>query len=340
MTFSLSELPNEIILAIAKALHSEGAVNALARTSRHLYSLLNPFLYKYHADLAALRWAAEQGYASTLINLLDAGIDLYYPSIWSPDQRHTLTHHPLVTAIQYGHLHIVEIFLDRGGMSKRLKEEDYEWPLYEALYYGQIAILQFLLQKGVNPWDTGKFEAALLYAVFKSSDTHSIAAHHGNDELIRFLLAESADVNFQEDGTSPLNNAVLNDHYSTAKLLLQAGADPKMVDRDDIGPLSRATKPSEYIWPRTGGHYRPRASASAILGPPYPKGLSDELVAMTRLLLDYGADAAGPDGATALRVAMQSKIPELTNLLLMHGARVLRIHRSIHGSSEADDYWV
>lgn len=61
---------------------------------------------------------------------------------------------------------------------------------------------------------------------------------------------------------------------------------------------------------------------------------------MTRLLLDYGADAAGPDGATALRVAMQSKNPKLTNLLLMHGARVLRIHRSIHGSSEANDYWV
>lgn len=163
MTSSLSNLPNEIILATAKELHSEDAINALARTSRHLYSLLNTFLYQYHAypKLPALRWAAQQGYANTLINLLDAGVDLYSLSIWSPDPRHTLTHHPLITAIRYGHLHIVEIFLDQGGMGKRLKEEDYEWPLYEALSYGQTAILQFLLRRRVNPWDTGKFEATL-----------------------------------------------------------------------------------------------------------------------------------------------------------------------------------
>jgi ankyrin repeat protein len=47
---------------------------------------------------------------------------------------------------------------------------------------------------------------------------------------------------------------------------------------------------------------------------------------MTRLLLDHGADAAGLDGATALRIAMRSKNSELIQLLLMHNARVLRIN--------------
>jgi ankyrin repeat protein len=373
MTFSLSDFPNEIILAIAKELHSESAINALARTSRHFYSLLNPFLYRYHAadpKMPALRWAAKQGYANTLINLLDAGVDLFAPSLLCTDQkRHTLNHHPLLSAIQYGHLHIVEIFLDRGGMSKRLKEKDYDLPLIFALSYTQIDILQFLLQRGLNFWDTAKFETTLAYAVGGGSPEvfelllrdaehrhlldparklpvlgHALwlAANQGHDELVQFLLAEGADVNFREDGAShatPLDSAVLNSHYSIAELLLQAGADPKMVDCDDIGPLSRATRPSEYIWPQTGGFYR---RDDKMLVPPYPQDLRDELVAMTRLLLDYGADVAGPDGATALRVAMHSKNSELTNLLLMHGARVLRIHRSVHARSDRDtnDYWV
>ncbi|RHZ64505.1 hypothetical protein CDV55_105923 [Aspergillus turcosus] len=370
MTFSLSDLPNEIILAIANNLHSEGAINALARASRHLYSLLNPFLYQYHVQpnlpSPALHWAAQEGYASTLISLLDAGVDLYEPSIWSPDQMHTLTHHPLITAIWYGHLQIVEIFLDRGGMSERLREEDYELSLYQAIFDGQVPILQFLLQRGVNPWSTRKIDPALLVAVrggnpevlkllLRDAEHRHLdparqlqelrralwnAAYYGNDELINLLLAEGADVNFRRDGRTPLDNAVVEGHYSTAKLLLQAGADPKMVNRDDKGPLSPAAKPSESIWLQDGPRRYQIPREASLLVVPYPKVVRDELVAMTHLLLDYGADAAGPDGATALQIAMQSKNPELTNLLLVHGARVLKIHRSNHVSSEANDSWV
>jgi ankyrin repeat protein len=369
MTIPLSDLPNEIILAIAKELHSESAINALARTSRHLYSLLNPFLYQYHEHpkIPALHWAAQGGYSSTLISLLDAGVDLYASPIWYPDQTHTLTHHPLITAIWNGHLNIVELLLDRGGMSERLKEEDYELPLNRAIWYGHMPILQFFLQKGVNPWNTRKIESALVAAVRRGCPEilklllrdaehrqlldparllqelgHAlwVAAHHGNDELIHLLLAEGADVNFRWDGTTSLDSAVINDHYSTAKILLQVGADPKMVDCDYIGPLSRAAKPSEGIWLRQGTrrYQRPRDSSHLVV--PYPQVVRDELVAMTRLLLDYGADAAGSDGATALRLAMRSKNPELTNLLLAHDARVLGINRTIHGANEGNSYWV
>jgi ankyrin repeat protein len=355
MPFSLSDLPNEVILAIAKELHSEGAINALARTSRHLYSLLNPFLYRYHEQpkLPALHWAAQGGYASTLISLLDAGVDLYAPSRWCPEQTHTLTHHPLITAIWYGHLHIVELLLDRGGMSERLKEEDYELPLNRAIWHGHIPILQFFLQRGVNPWKTRKMDPALVAAVRRGYPEvitlllrdaerrqlldaaqrlqelgHAlwVAAHHGNDELIHLLLAEGADVNFRWDGTTSLDSAVSNGHYSTAKIVLQAGADPKMVDCDGIGPLSRAAKPSEAIWVGTSTRrsLRPRNPSHLVV--PYPQVLRDELVAMTRLLLDHSADAAGLDGATALRIAMRSKNSELIHLLLMHNARVLRIN--------------
>ncbi|GIK05412.1 hypothetical protein Aspvir_009521 [Aspergillus viridinutans] len=370
MIFSLSDLPNEIILAIAKKLHSEGAINALARTSRHLYSLLNPFLYKYHEQpkIPALHWAAQGGYASTLMSLLDAGVDLYASSIWFPDQSqtHTLTHHPLTTAIRYGHLNIVELLLDRGGMSERLKEEDYELPLNRAIWYGHIPILQFFLQRGVNPWNTRKMDPALVAAVrggypeivkllLRDAEHRRlldparllqelghalwVAAHYGNDELIHLLLAEGADVNFRWDGTTSLDSAVLNDHYSTAEILLQAGADPKIVDCDDIGPLSRAAKPSEAIWLGKSRRYpNPRDPSHLVI--PYSQVVRDELVAMARLLLDYAADAAGPDGATALRIAMRSKNPELTNLLLLQGARALRINRTIHGAGEENDYWV
>ncbi|EAW16861.1 Ankyrin repeat protein [Aspergillus fischeri NRRL 181] len=122
-----------------------------------------------------------------------------------------------------------------------------------------------------------------------------VAAHHGNDELIHLLLAEGADVNFRWDGTTSLDSAVINDHYSMAKILLQAGADPKMADCNGIGPLSRAAKPSEAIWlgQSTGRYPSPRNPSHLVV--PYPQVVRDKLVAMTRLLLDYGADAAGLD---------------------------------------------
>ena len=44
----LLNLPNEILLLIAENLQVEGDINAFARTNNRLYSILNPYLYRYN----------------------------------------------------------------------------------------------------------------------------------------------------------------------------------------------------------------------------------------------------------------------------------------------------
>ena len=70
----------------------------------------------------------------------------------------------------------------------------------------------------------------------------SNAAYGGHDEIIKFVLERGADVNVKDDkGTTPLINAVLGNNPRTVNLLLQNGADPKIVMPDDKGELTGIT---------------------------------------------------------------------------------------------------
>lgn len=60
----LLNLPNEIILMIAESLEAECEINALVQTNRHLYALLNLYLYRLNIQKngsSALLWAAQHG---------------------------------------------------------------------------------------------------------------------------------------------------------------------------------------------------------------------------------------------------------------------------------------
>lgn len=111
-----------------------------------------------------------------------------------------------------------------------------------------------------------------------------VAAHHGNDEPIRLLLAKCANMNFWWDGTTSLDSAdqwwLLQGHDS-----LGAGAD----QRSEANCLGQST--GRYPSPQEPSH----------LVVPNPQLVGDELLVMTCIDLDYSADATRIDGATALR---------------------------------------
>lgn len=74
------------------------------------------------------------------------------------------------------------------------------------------------------------------------------AAFEGNVKMIRYLiypikrrreLVEFVNVRDHE-GTTPLHQAVFNDHFEAAKLLISAGADVNMADEDGSAPLLHA----------------------------------------------------------------------------------------------------
>ncbi|MEK6238475.1 MAG: ankyrin repeat domain-containing protein, partial [Planctomycetales bacterium] len=68
-----------------------------------------------------------------------------------------------------------------------------------------------------------------------------IATHVGNVELMKFLLAEGAEVNARtEDGTTPLMTAAMEGKLAAASFLLANKADPNLKDDLDQTALSLA----------------------------------------------------------------------------------------------------
>lgn len=74
----LSNLPNELLIAVGN-FADRPSLSALASTSRQLYSLLNPLLYRRNAkekDSSALIWAADWGRLDTAKLCLSHGADI------------------------------------------------------------------------------------------------------------------------------------------------------------------------------------------------------------------------------------------------------------------------
>jgi hypothetical protein len=67
-----------------------------------------------------------------------------------------------------------------------------------------------------------------------------LAARRGDAEVLRVLLAADPPVNVNqqdEDGFTALFHAVMSDHTMAVKMLLDAGANPRLTDYDDFSPL-------------------------------------------------------------------------------------------------------
>lgn len=267
----LSELPSEIILIIAECLESQPTINALAQTSSAFYALLNPFLYRYHVQhrvpAPALEWAAERGHAGTLQKLLKAGADIYCKRPWSLEPR-SFYFHPINRAAERGHTRIVEILLDEG-MHDRLTDLNYTTILRSAIPTNQIDVVKLLLSRGVNPWytadgsstichtvrhgDAGLVRLLLLDAEQRDSLSPAIIRHEigralcvsagKSEDITRMLLAAGADIDFREKDrvTTALTIASSLKRVSMLKFLLEAGANPNILNSDIWGPLASAT---------------------------------------------------------------------------------------------------
>jgi len=152
------------------------------------------------------------------------------------------------------------------------------------------------------------------------------AARENALEAGRALIAAHADLNLVDpDGATALVVAILNANYDFAKLLLDAGANPNIVDNDaNMGPLYAAADMHRLAV----GHGRPNPKPSGALDAPD----------IVRILLEHKADpnaklkaalmqrqhTAGDStlaaGATPLMRAAKSGDIAIVQLLLAGGA--------------------
>ena len=201
------------------------------------------------------------------------------------------------------HRNRVEVarFLIQEGADVNAKDFIQDSPYLYAAAEGRIEILKMTLAAGADLKDTNRYRGTGLIP----------AAHHGHVEAVKLLLATAIDKDHVNNlgWTALLEAVILGDggaaHTEIVRLLVEAGANVNIADRDGVTPLAHAKK-SGYSGdgphpvrrrraltdrPRCGGqggrrrlalsHSRDRIAADSI-----PSG---EGISMIRLMLGFVA---------------------------------------------------
>ena len=109
-------------------------------------------------------------------------------------------------------------------------------PIIVAIESGNNEMLSELLKRGASVYEK--------HPVFGRLALHT-ACYYGNTVAVKILLEHNKNiVNYQSDndGWTPLDDAVLKGHIQIVKILLEYGADPRVPNFKDETPIDMATK--------------------------------------------------------------------------------------------------
>ena len=325
---ALLDLPNEILLSLARSL-DEKDINNLVRTNRRLYHTLNQYLYTHNVNYfggMALLWAAYHGLEGTFKKLLDAGAN---PNImirrlpdktwvvnpwpgspikerWVPPRLNTRSilrnrvrprfyipslQSPLHMACSNGHLAVVRILFQRSDVNP-YSAWAFSTPLIKATKKGQLNVVKYLLHQGIDPnvpYETSN--TALRWAI----DPHLWEYKPGVHEAIAKLLLAQPGIQVNRCGLygrSLLTIATARKDVGLVRMLLVRGANPNEKSLKDDSPLREAMKL------RNRGRDKERCKEIA------------------KLLLAYGADPFLQDicGRSAYQATTKVQATETWNL--------------------------
>ncbi|KAL2845041.1 ankyrin repeat-containing domain protein [Aspergillus pseudoustus] len=269
-------LPAELILLVAEKSHSQRDVNALARVNRRTFSLLIPWLYKHNVrrhNGTGICKAAELGCLAAVKRFLAAGFDVRngLPLV-APDRVQEFVgstpagdiEHPLLHAVQRGHLHLVLYLLNEGTDPDVRATSSGMTPLLVAARHGSLSIVKALTEAGAEgsccfeaheprlmetiqrtPVREAAFHGHLgvvkyLLSLSNKKDRHLLAskclpeaAASGNTGLILFLVAQEGDINYRGwfwetrhtmSSGTALAFAIMHNHAELVQVLIRHGA--------------------------------------------------------------------------------------------------------------------
>ena len=196
---------------------------------------------------------------------------------------------PLVAALAGKHFRTAEL-LRHNGADPHCRANEMRTPLHSAAYYGDLEVVQKLIEYGADISAEDLEGCTPLYFA-------SEGVYPKDRTVLRLLLEHGADVNARtKDGETPLHIASMFGSLEVARVLLEHGADVNARKEDGRTPLHSSNVTS--IWPGAMG--------------------------VARLLLERGADvnARAKDGSTPLHVASRFAELAVVRLLLEHGADV------------------
>lgn len=171
--------------------------------------------------------AAQRGDTAGVEGLIASGAPI--------DQANASGQTPLLLAVRNNHLAIATRLIDAGAnINAQASNQDTPWLLAGAL--GRTAMLRHMLPKGPDFGVRNRFGGNALIP----------ACERAHVDTVAFLVTTPIDVNHVNNlgWTCLLEIVILGDggprHVEVTKLVLAAGADPNIADKDGVSPLQHA----------------------------------------------------------------------------------------------------
>ena len=176
--------------------------------------------------------AAERGDTAGVERLIASGAPI--------DQGNATGQTSLLLAVQNNHLAVATRLIDAGAnINAQAANQDTPWLLAGAL--GRTAVLRHMLPKGPDFGVRNRFGGNALIP----------ACERAHVDTVAFLVNTPIDVNHVNKlgWTCLLEIVILGDggprHVEVTKLVLAAGANPNIADRDGVSPLQHARRRSQ-----------------------------------------------------------------------------------------------
>ena len=320
--------PVKALLARGADVHAE--VHGMGRregagANAFIARLGDPTIFDFEtkAEQTALMWAAAEGHAEVVEELIKAGAEV----------RTTLASGftPLLFAVREGHIGVVRTLVKAGVDVNQSIEPLPAWrhpgygarlrpgasPLHVAVENGHFELAAYLLEVGADPDAADPTGYTALHAIpgarrVPPGDDDPPPEPSGNMTSLEFvskLAADGANLNARtlsagavypgriKVGTTPFLMAAQTADVELMKTLSDLGADPLLTDEDNSTALMLA-----------GGR----------------TGTGEEVLAAMQLTLDLGVDidAVNNNGETAMHSAAYKNRPETIKLLADKGARI------------------
>jgi uncharacterized protein len=293
-----------------------------------------------YRNQTALMWAAAERHADVVSLLLQHGADwkvqssfretkipkLSTASSISPISRGGLT--AFLFAAREGDIETAKAMLDQG-VDINQTDVDSTSGLVVSIMNKQYTFAMFLLDRGADPNVTDVKGRAALYAAIdmRNEDWSALPMRKGQDplpsmELIKAILAHGGKPNAAlthnlpgrsgmdygdvvlDEGTTPFMRAARSGDAATMRVLLEAGADPKLVTKDGNNALLFAA----------GIGYRDKQT----------QGTDAQALEALKLCMDQGLDLSQTNNKneTALHGAANRGSDLLVKFLVEHGAKL------------------
>lgn len=242
-----------------------------------------------HGAWTPLMYAARDGAPAATAVLADAGADL---NAADPD-----TTTPLMLAIMNSHYDTAAVLLDKGA-DPNIVDKTGMAALYAAVDMSSLGEVYGLPPRPVK--DTLTAAALVSKLIAKGSVVDAklkSATQQRNHTPGESLLGA---------GTTPLMRAARNGDFTVVRILLDAGADPKITQPNGTNALIMAAGVGRGL-----GVFAKDVGTEA------------ELRQTAELLVDrVDVNAATTDGTTALHLASQAGMDSVVSLLVQHGAKL------------------